>query len=958
MILRHPLSQVIALLTFFTVSASFVHGADHKWARVNHGNFYTYTTALQSPPGFAYKGITVPLGDGAFVLFDTDLLRVTGWLGSINEGRPGNSGYARVGGKVVFSGYASPAVLSGGKQRDPRDVPFGPLPRSWARYKGAYVYGNKTIFSWRAGETDVLESHALENVGDQKLITRTLTIGPGRKPLEFVVADRPGHTVAVHGNTAAATFNAEPAVANPFAAKANRIASAGWSDQSWNALPVGQARKPKVIPAFTEFAAPYPRGGGKAGQARTTWAAAMDGDVNTTVDLKSRMVIDLGATMDISQIHIQSTTVQSYTLVLGRTEQPDGSMQHYHEGGWKFVANVSSPRIGKGNRFATAAWNPGGDLGKARYVLIGAKRPMTIADIAVLTPSDQRPTLSDGTRISDPTPLHVRLQGVTRKAGAAGTKLDAILVAGERGRILCRVEPGDKDTTIKISYQSGSAIKGVPTAPKNLRPLTRGKQVNQKPIVLKGKRADDKKAYVLDDIPIPFKNEFRDPMQTGGFDFFSDGTTAAVCTMHGSVWIVSGIDDKLDRVTWKRFASGLFETMGLKIVDDKIYVNGRDQITRLHDLNNDGHADFHECFNNDVKVTSNWHEFAFDLHTDPQGDFYFTKAGPVPSGGRGFQRVLEHHGKVLKLSKDGSKLEVFASGFRVPNGMGVGPKGEVTTGENEGTYVPRCKVTNVTEGSFHGVVFTADDPNQKEGYARPICFLPMQADSSGGGQVWSGPKWGPLSNQLFHCSYGKSSIFMVMRDTVNGQLQGGVFRIPMRMYSGAIRGRTNPRDGQLYILGLGGWQSNSARPGCIHRIRYTGKPAFMPRAMRTARNGIYITFTCDLDPELANDPDSFAIKQWNYVYGPMYGSPQISALNPKPGIKETARLRELKHSYNKTDTLEVKSARLQPDGRTVFVEIPGLKPVMQMHIKMDLESTTGQEIVYDIYNTIHQLPDK
>jgi len=85
-------------------------------------------------------------------------------------------------------------------------------------------------------------------------------------------------------------------------------------------------------------------------------------------------------------------------------------------------------------------------------------------------------------------------------------------------------------------------------------------------------------------------------MRLTALDFFSDGR-CAVCTMNGDVWIVSNIDANLERVTWKRFATGLYEPLGLRIVDDTIYVLGRDQITRLHDLNGDGEADFYEDFN-------------------------------------------------------------------------------------------------------------------------------------------------------------------------------------------------------------------------------------------------------------------------------------------------------------------------------------------------------------------------
>ena len=85
-------------------------------------------------------------------------------------------------------------------------------------------------------------------------------------------------------------------------------------------------------------------------------------------------------------------------------------------------------------------------------------------------------------------------------------------------------------------------------------------------------------------------------------------------------------------LTWRRVAAGLFQPLGLKIVDGEIYVMGRDQITHLHDLNGDGEADFYENFNNDVTVAPAFHEFAFDLQQDAAGNFYFAKAGGVQCG--------------------------------------------------------------------------------------------------------------------------------------------------------------------------------------------------------------------------------------------------------------------------------------------------------------------------------------
>ena len=143
--------------------------------------------------------------------------------------------------------------------------------------------------------------------------------------------------------------------------------------------------------------------------------------------------------------------------------------------------------------------------------------------------------------------------------------------------------------------------------------------------------------------------------------------------------------------------------MGLKIVDDTVYVLGRDQITRLHDLNKDGEADFYECFNNDQMAAPSFHEFCFDLQTDRDGNFYFSKAGAVNPGGRGWQRTTPHNGIIARVSKDGCNFEVFATGVRAPNGMSSGPHGELTVSDNEGTWTPACRLSFVHKGDFLGV---------------------------------------------------------------------------------------------------------------------------------------------------------------------------------------------------------------------------------------------------------------
>lgn len=506
--------------------------------------------------------------------------------------------------------------------------------------------------------------------------------------------------------------------------------------------------------------------------------------------------------------------------------------------------------------------------------------------------------------------------------------------------------------------------------PADLTPRTKGGPTRWKETVTtKGTLGTGTGAYVLDTITVPENNPYKSWMRFGGVDFFSDGR-AAVSTWSGDVWVVSGIDDKLDKVTWKRFATGLFQPLGLKIVDDRVHVLGREGIVRLHDLNGNGEADHYEAFNNDVATTPGFHEFAFDLHTDAEGNFYYAKGGPVRGGGSGFEYIAKHSGCLLKVSRDGSKHEVFATGFRAPNGIGVGPKGEVTSGDNEGTWMPMCRLSLVLPGSFNGCVDTAHRPTPPTDYDPPICWMPKNVDNSSGGQVWvTSKKMGPLEGQLLHMSYGQSSLYHVLMEGDGKNVQGGLVKIPLPFQSGISRARIHPKDGQLYVAGLRGWQTNAPRDACLQRVRYTGKPYSSVVGLKVIKDGLELTFSQKMDPKTAADAENYAAQQWNYLWSSNYGSAEYK---PIAGFDEKVkRFNELRKSRGKNaaelqkltkelergrERVEIKAAKLSEDGRTVTLSIPGLKPVMQMNLKYRVKTASGESLNQDVYNTINRVP--
>jgi hypothetical protein len=451
-------------------------------------------------------------------------------------------------------------------------------------------------------------------------------------------------------------------------------------------------------------------------------------------------------------------------------------------------------------------------------------------------------------------------------------------------------------------------------------------------------------AYTVDTITAPEDNPYNSWLRFGGFDFFADGHRAAITTWSGDVWLVTGIDDQLRAVTWKRFATGLHQPLGLRIVKDQIYVLGRDQITRLHDLNGDGEADFYENFNNDVIVTSSFHEFALDLQTDRAGNFYFAKGGAVSPGGRGWQVITPHTGTILRVAADGSKIDIFATGVRAPNGLGMGPNDELTVADNEGTWTPADRMSLVKQGDFLGVVDLSQKATPPDNYGNPIFWTPHGTiDNSGGGQAWipNDQRWGPFGGGIVYTSYGKSTVFLVMREVSGGLNQGGVVRLPLSVDTGMMRARFNAVDGQLYLCGLKGWQTTAVRDGAFQRVRYTGKAPEMPAALHVRNDGLELTFSTPLKPESASDLQNYAIEQWNYRWTSNYGSAEYSVLDPE------------KQGH---DPVTVKSVRLSADRRTVVLEIPGLKPVMQMKVKLHLESAAGKTLDTEIHNTIAHVP--
>ncbi|WP_299549528.1 DUF6797 domain-containing protein [Seonamhaeicola sp.] len=514
-------------------------------------------------------------------------------------------------------------------------------------------------------------------------------------------------------------------------------------------------------------------------------------------------------------------------------------------------------------------------------------------------------------------------------------------LVNENGFVVLKVaKSGTKKLTLFIANVKNGAIDEVVSAfgpPRNLVPFTKGGNAHYPEVLSTSitKGAEDK-LFAIDQLTPPFDNPWNCRMKFSGIDFMNDSNKAVLCTTDGDVLSVEGLT-KGSLLKWRRIAAGLFQPLGVKVINDSIYVSCRDQIVRLQDLNGDGETDFYESFNHDHQVTDHFHEFAMGLQSDKAGNLYYAK-----SGRHAREALIPQHGTLIKVSKDGQKSEIIANGFRAANGVCINPDGSFLVTDQEGYWNPANRINWVDpngSNTFYGNLWSYNPPKDttRTAMVKPMVWVDMEFDRSPSELLWvDSKKWKGMNGGLLSFSYGYGKIQLVLHENVKGQMQGGVIDIPgIRFYTGVMRGRFHPDDENLYLCGMSAWSTSSnERPGDLYRIRYTGNPIPMPIKLNATKDGMRLVFAEVLDLKSAADISNYTVNSWNFLRTSDYGSDR----------------------YNEKE-LKVVGAKVLPDNKSVELIIDNIKPVDAMTIKYKLKTEAGFALEGTIQNTIHTLPD-
>ncbi len=169
-----------------------------------------------------------------------------------------------------------------------------------------------------------------------------------------------------------------------------------------------------------------------------------------------------------------------------------------------------------------------------------------------------------------------------------------------------------------------------------------------------------------------------------------------------------------------------------------------------------------------------------------------------------------------------------------------------------------------------------------------------------------------------------------MPQSAGGVQQAGIVQLPLPDFpTGLMRGRMNPADGQLYVVGMSAWAtSQMIQTGGLYRIRYTGETVRMPASMRVLEGAVELSFTSPLEDASATQASNYQVHTWDLERSRRYGS-------------ERHNIRRLR----------IAGASLRDS--TVTLSLPGLEPTWILEITYDLIDSNGIAFEGAVQSTVY-----
>ncbi len=372
-------------------------------------------------------------------------------------------------------------------------------------------------------------------------------------------------------------------------------------------------------------------------------------------------------------------------------------------------------------------------------------------------------------------------------------------------------------------------------------------------------------------------------------------------------------------IKYTEIASGFKDAQGLCVVNGDIYVGDIDRIVKLVDKDGDGKFETLQEVGK-LPSYSGWFEYSFGpVYKD--GKLYMALAVGVQMSGWPTKQLGKDRGTVVSIPIGGGAYSIVAEGLRAPNGIAIGPDGEIFTTDNQGGWRPASPLIHVQQDHFYGYRVdpagaiqksfrTADRIAKGDTASPPAIWIPYREANDSPTEP-SLIKAGPYAGQFVYGDISLGGIYRAFLEKVNGEYQGGMIQHSGGLECGVQRIRTGD-NGEIYMGGLGtGSQDNQGWLGKtfgLQKLVPNGTAVFEIISVRSRATGMEIEYSMPVGAS-GEATANYAVQQWSYTPDSSYGGPKRNVVNRT-----------------------IKSIKISTDRKKVFLEITGLQNKQVVYI--------------------------